>query len=46
VSEFSLNSEVNFGEAGFSRHRELKDKASYQGTASAVPDRIGETDGL
>jgi hypothetical protein len=42
----SLNSEVNFGEVGFSHHRALKDKALYQGTASAVPDRIGEIDRL
>jgi len=42
---FNLNSEVDFG-VGFSHHRALKDKALYQGTASAVPDRIGEIDGL
>jgi hypothetical protein len=42
----SLNSEVDFGEVGFSQHRALKDKALYQGMASAVPDRIGEIDGL
>jgi hypothetical protein len=45
-AELNLNSEVNFGEVGFSHHRALKDKALYQGTASAVPDRIGEIEGL
>ena len=44
--DINLNSEVNFGEVGFSHHRALKDKALYQGTASAVPDRIGQIDGL
>jgi hypothetical protein len=33
------NSEVNFGEAEFPHPKTMKEKALYQGTASAVPNR-------
>jgi hypothetical protein len=47
INEFdlSLDSEVSFGEFALPQRRTAKEQVLYQGTASAVPERL-ELDGL